>query len=90
MNDIFMFSNEPILISEAINSIARKYKIKNPDEIHHATGVKIDWKQSDTKRLSQKTYIDSIIDSKYNMQECRPMSLEPGMNISKKRIANYK
>jgi len=79
-----MFSNEPSLIPEAINSIARKYEIKDLGEIHHAIGVKIDRKQSDTIRLSQKAYIDSII-AKYNMQECRPAStpLEPGMNINK-------
>lgn len=64
--------------------MARKYEIKDLGEIHHVIGVKIDRKQPDTIRLSQKAYIDSII-VKYNMQECRPAStpLEPGMNINK-------
>lgn len=84
MDDIFIFSKKLDLITKTVETIAKKYEIKDLGEIYYAMGVKMDRKPSGTIHLTQKAYIESIL-KKYNMQECRPAStsLEPGIKMSK-------
>lgn len=54
-------------------------------EINHALGVKIERGTNGEIRLSQKAYVDTLLE-KYNMQECRGAAtpLEPGVELSAK------
>lgn len=85
VDDIFIFSNKLSSIEETVNTITKRYEIKDLGEVHYAIGVKFDSSQPNRVHLSQKAYINSILE-KYNMQECRQAStpLEPGINLSKK------
>lgn len=85
VDDIFVFSNESNSITEVIEAISKRYEVKDLGEIQHALGVKLDWRQVNSVRLTQRAYIESIL-KKYNMQECKgtPTPLDPRIKISKK------